>query len=272
MRRIVHLSDVHFGRVDERTVDCAIKAVNALEPDVVVVSGDLTQRARTREFLAARQFLDALPKPQIVVPGNHDVPLYNVIHRFVQPLDKFRRYITDESMPKFIDDELAVIGINTARSLVIKGGRINAEQVEAIKQVMCQAPDMALKVIATHHPFDLPTGHNESDIVGRARMAVPLIAECRADVFLAGHLHVSHIGTTARRYDLDDGKAALVVQAGTATSIRSRGEAQSFNVLEFEHPKLTIRRMELQSVERGFEPSEQFIFEHHHNGWTRPSV
>ena len=129
------------------------------------------------------------------------IPLYNVIDRFARPLDKFRKYISDEPMPKYVDDQLAVIGINTARSLVVKGGRINAEQIEAIKQTMCHVPDDALKVVATHHPFDLPEGHNERDIVGRARMAIPRIAECGADVFLAGHLHVTHIGSTAKRYN-----------------------------------------------------------------------
>src|SRR5437764_11171496 len=113
MRRIVHLSDVHFGRVDDQTVERAIESINRLEPNVVVLSGDLTQRARTSEFIAAQQFLNALPKPQIVVPGNHDIPLYNVIDRFARPLDKFRKYITDEPMPKYVDEELAVVGINT---------------------------------------------------------------------------------------------------------------------------------------------------------------
>ena len=269
MRRLVHLSDIHFGRVDERTVSAAVRTVNDLEPHVVVVSGDLTQRARSREFIAAKAFLDSLPQPQIVVPGNHDVPLYNVIDRFARPLDKFRRYITDDLMPTYVDAELAIVGVNTARSLVIKGGRINAEQIHAIHETMCRVSDHALKVVATHHPFDLPEGHDERDIVGRARMAMPKLAECGADVFLAGHLHVSHIGSTARRYKLRDGRAALIVQAGTATSIRSRGEAQSFNVLDFEHPTLAIRRMEFRSVKAGFEPAEEIVFEQAENGWHR---
>ena len=93
MRRIAHLSDIHFGRVDEQVVARAVEKINELEPDLVVVSGDLTQRARTREFAAARDFLDSLPKPQLVVPGNHDVPLYNVFDRFARPLEKFQRFI-----------------------------------------------------------------------------------------------------------------------------------------------------------------------------------
>ncbi|HET9787793.1 MAG TPA: metallophosphoesterase family protein, partial [Pyrinomonadaceae bacterium] len=94
MRTIVHLSDIHFGRTDQSVVKPLISFVNEIKPDLVAVSGDLTQRARSWQFQEARAFLDSLPKPQIVVPGNHDVPLYNVFSRFLSPLDKYRRYIT----------------------------------------------------------------------------------------------------------------------------------------------------------------------------------
>src|SRR5438067_11654413 len=130
MRRIVHLSDVHFGTVDPGAVDLVVEKVNELSPDIVIVSGDLTQRARTSEFKAAKAFLDRLPNPQIVVPGNHDIPLYNIFDRFFRRLNKFQRYITRELRPTFFDEELAIVGLNTARSMVIKGGRINREQVE----------------------------------------------------------------------------------------------------------------------------------------------
>src|SRR3954462_13344284 len=123
MRRILDLSDIHYGRVDEQVVARAVEKINELERDLVAISGDLTQRARTREFAAARDFLDSLPKPQLVVPGNHDVPLYNVFDRFARPLEKFQRFISDDLMPAYVDDELAVVGVNTARSMVVKGGR-----------------------------------------------------------------------------------------------------------------------------------------------------
>src|SRR5712692_261502 len=103
-------------------------------PDVVAVSGDLTQRARTREFQEARRFLDALPSPQIVVPGNHDVPLHNLYARFLRRLDKYRRYITDDLDPYYADQEIAILGVNTARSLTIQGGRIGREQVARIRE------------------------------------------------------------------------------------------------------------------------------------------
>src|SRR6267143_6988102 len=109
MRTLVHLSDLHFGRVDKQLIDPLISAVTEVSPDLVAVSGDLTQRARSHQFREARVFLDALPKPQIVVPGNHDVPLHNPFTRFLQPLDKYRRYITDDLEPAYVDEEIVVV-------------------------------------------------------------------------------------------------------------------------------------------------------------------
>jgi len=269
MRRIVHLSDIHFGRVDVGVVERAVTKIGEIDPHLVVVSGDLTQRARSRQFIEAREFLDKLPQPQIVVPGNHDVPLYNVFNRFFRPLDKFRKYITSDLTPTYSDNEMIVVGVNTARSLVIKGGRINAQQIDYIQQQMCDVSNDALKIVVTHHPFDIPEGHDERDIVGRAHLAIPMIAECGADVFLSGHLHISNIGSTAKRYRLENGKAALVVQAGTATSVRARGEAQSFNVLEFEHPDLNILRYECPIPNEGFFLAETIHYRHSENGWER---
>src|SRR5919202_5053344 len=124
MKKIAHLSDLHFGRIDERVVGPLAEAVRDARPSLVVVSGDLTQRARTRQFREARAFLDSLPRPQIVVPGNHDVPLWDVLARFTRPLEKFRRSISDDLEPFSDDEEMAVAGVNTARSLTRKYGRI----------------------------------------------------------------------------------------------------------------------------------------------------
>ena len=110
MRTIVHLSDLHFGRIDQAIVEPLATTVTEIKPDVVVVSGDLTQRARSEQFQEAREFLDELPHPQIIVPGNHDVPLYNVFQRFLEPLDKYRRYITDDLEPFYSDEQIALLG------------------------------------------------------------------------------------------------------------------------------------------------------------------
>lgn len=242
MRTVVHLSDIHFGRVDNAILAPLIRSVNEINPDVVAVSGDLTQRARSREFMAAAAFLEALPKPQIVVPGNHDIPMHNVVFRFARPLDKYRLHITKEMQPQYADEEITVLGVNTARSLTIKGGRINRAQVEWLRETLCATGPEVTRIVVTHHPFDVPEGSDERDLVGRAKMAMGSLAACGADVFLAGHLHISHTGHTAKRYRVG-GRSALVVQAGTAASTRSRGEGNSFNIIRIARPDITIERM-----------------------------
>lgn len=268
MRTLVHLSDLHFGRVDEQLIDPLIAAVTEINPDLVAVSGDLTQRARSHQFREAREFLDRLPQPQIVVPGNHDVPLHNVFTRFAQPLKKYRTFVTDDLHPFFVDDEIVVLGVNTARSLTIKGGRINEQQIAVVRERLCAYPDQLVKVVVTHHPFDLPEGHHNRDLVGRAGLAMTTMAECGADLFLAGHLHLSHTGHTATRYKIE-GHSALVVQAGTASSTRGRGEVNSFNVVRLDHPSISVERMEWQAASGVFVAAsrEQFVFTN--DGWVR---
>jgi 3',5'-cyclic AMP phosphodiesterase CpdA len=268
MRSIVHLSDIHFGRVNHSVLAPLIAAVNKINPDLVAVSGDLTQRARSHQFKEARAFLDRLPKPQIVVPGNHDVPLHNVFARFLQPLRKYRRFITDDLWPFYHDEEIAVLGVNTARSLTIKGGRINEEQVVYMRERFCVLDPEIVKIIVTHHPFDLPEGHDERQLVGRARMAMEAMASCGADVFLAGHLHVSHTIHSARRYQIK-GHSALVVQAGTAASTRGRGEENSFNVVRVDRPQIAVERFEWQPQLEEFGPMTTEHFRHTADGWAR---
>ena len=239
MRTLVHISDLHFGRVDEALLGPLANAIQQAAPDVLAISGDLTQRAREAQFRAAADFLRSLPQPQIVVPGNHDVPLYDVLRRFLSPLARFRRHVSADEFPTFIDEEIAVVGLNTARSLTFKGGRINRDQVAAVAQRFDGLPDAVTRIVVTHHPFDLPAQGDESDLVGRATMAMEAFAGCGVDVFLSGHLHHSHVGDTAQRYRID-GYAALVVQAGTATSTRGRGEANAFNVLRIGREMLEL--------------------------------
>lgn len=268
MKTIVHLSDLHFGRSDPQLVDPLIKTIRDLNPNLIAVSGDLTQRARSHEFQEARAFLDSLAYPKIVVPGNHDVPLYNLYQRFFRPLDKFRRYITDDLHPTFADDDIIVIGVSTARSLVVKGGRINQQQLAHVKEKFCALPDEAVKILVTHHPFDLPSGYDDRDLVGRAKMAMAGLAECGADLFLAGHLHVSHTGNTAKRYNIQ-GHSALVVQAGTAISTRGRGEVNSFNLIRLSHSEIVVERLGWDSASLGFAKVNEERFLHSAEGWTR---
>ena len=241
MRVLVHLSDLHFGRIAPGILDPLRETVERQEPDVIVVSGDLTQRARPWQFRAARAFLERLPGAKLVVPGNHDVPLYDLYQRFFRPLSRYRRHFAEAVEPEYVDDELAVLGVNTARSAVFKGGRINARQIERVRARLCRLPPRITRIVVTHHPFDLPEPYAKRQLVGRAAMAMSAFARCGADLLLAGHLHASHAGHTAERYRIP-GFAALVVQAGTATSARGRGEANAFNVLRIAPGAITVER------------------------------
>jgi 3',5'-cyclic AMP phosphodiesterase CpdA len=267
MRTIVHLSDLHFGRVNPALIDPLIRIIREIKPDLVAISGDLTQRARSHQFREARSFLDALPQPQIVVPGNHDIPLHNIFARFFEPLTKYKRYITDDLQPAYQDTEMVIVGVNTARSLVFKGGRINESQVSRLRQKFCSYGREVVKVVVTHHPFDLPEGHDERHLVGRAKMAITGLAACGADLFLAGHLHISHTGHT-KRYKIR-GHSALVVQAGTATSTRERGEANSFNLLRIAYPAISVERLAWDPSTTSFGVSTVEQFTQTVDGWIR---
>jgi 3',5'-cyclic AMP phosphodiesterase CpdA len=265
MRTIVHLSDLHFGRLDRQVVDPLLRAIDQAEPDVVAISGDLTQRARHRQFAEARTFLQAVGAPLVVVPGNHDVPLYDVGRRFLSPLGRYRRFISRDLEPVFADDEMMIIGLNSARSLTFGRGRLNEAQVRRAADHLRGAAPSLLKIVVTHHPFDLPDDYDSKHLVGRARMAMTVLAAVNADLFLAGHLHVSHIGATAERYRIA-GHSALVVQAGTM-SMRQRGEVNSFNVLRLHRPHISVERRMWDEDGRIFAEAPPRMFRHTDRGW-----
>jgi 3',5'-cyclic AMP phosphodiesterase CpdA len=242
MRTIVHLSDLHFGAADDRILDALAGAVNDLAPDVVAVSGDLTQRARRWQFERAGEFLARLPRPQIVVPGNHDVPLYHVLARFAWPLRYYTRYVTTDLHPSFEDGVIAVLGANTTRSFTIQDGGLTPAEVARISARLDALDRDIVKVIVCHHPFELPP--TASGRWTRPRPdpeAVARLTAKGADVFLTGHLHVGYAGDTAVRYR-GGGRVAIVVEAGTAASTRRRGEANSFNVVRAAEGRVTVER------------------------------
>jgi 3',5'-cyclic AMP phosphodiesterase CpdA len=268
MRTLAHLSDPHFGRIERATVQALIATVTEARPDIVVVSGDLTQRAKEREFQEARQFLEALPSPQIVVPGNHDVPLYNVLARALKPLRNYQRYIGKELEPFYSDDEIAIAGINTARSLTFKNGRINRQQVERSCARLEACGENRTRIIVSHHPFDLPETHELHGLVGRAHMAMAGFARCRVDLILSGHLHISHTSESAPRYKIP-GHSALVIHAGTATSTRGRGELNSFNMIQVDRSSVSIQCLTWNRERSAFFVSVTAQFQRTPAGWSR---
>ncbi len=271
MRTIAHLSDLHFGRLDRATLPALIAALEAAEPDVVVVSGDLTQRARRREFQDARKFLENLPLPQIVVPGNHDVPLYNVVARTLRPLRRYQRYISDDLEPFYADDEIAVQGVNTARSLTFKNGRINRRQVVDSCSRLGRCGVGVTRIIVTHHPFDVPDAGPDHGLVGRARMAMAAFARCEVDLILSGHLHVSLISDCSARYQVC-GRSLLVVQAGTATSTRRRGEVNSWNIIRIDGPHVSVECRSWNSRRGSYGVAVTDELRRTPDGWTRNAV
>ncbi len=268
MRVVVHVSDLHFGRVDQSTLAALAQAIATAQPDVLVVSGDLTQRAREREFAEARAFLDSMPFPKIVVPGNHDIPLYDVISRGLSPLARYRKYINSETEPFFADAEVAIAGINTARSFTFSGGRINRNQAASVCARFGTVERDVTRIVVTHHPFELAKASDYKGLVGRARMAIAAFAQCRVDLVLSGHMHVGGTSHSAIRYRTP-GHSMLLVQAGTATSSRIRSEANSCNIIRIERPRITIERLQLNEASGNFGIAGQDRFDLTANGWSR---
>jgi 3',5'-cyclic AMP phosphodiesterase CpdA len=271
MRTLIHLSDLHFGRIDQRLIEPLVAVIEQIHPNIIAVSGDLTQRARREQFQAARAFLRALPFPQIVVPGNHDVPLYNVPARFLHGLRRYRRYISADLEPFYADSEIVVLGLNTARSLTFKGGRINAAQIAHTQERLRPFSDDVVKIIVTHHPFDLPEQYARQALVGHAQMAMERLASSRIDVFLAGHLHISHAGPTSLRIT-SSGRSAILAQAGTATSTRGRGEVNAFNVIRIQPPEIIVERFAWQQERQIFVAVVMNSFQRTPSGWASSSI
>ncbi len=253
MRTLVHLSDLHFGRADRVIADALLQHIRVTRPDLVAVSGDFTQRARRWQFRQARAFLDALLPPHVVVPGNHDVPLYNVAARFLDPLGGYRRFISRDLAPRYVDGEVLVLGANTTRSFTIKDGIFRARDLERICEALRRTSQEVVKVIVAHHPFDVPD-------------AVERLTRAGADVFLTGHLHTSYAGHSAARYKCG-GPSAVVVEAGTATSTRERGEANAFNVLRVQTKEISVERHTWDGVQRAFFVADAQRFTRGPDGW-----
>jgi 3',5'-cyclic AMP phosphodiesterase CpdA len=271
MRLIAHISDLHFGYNDPLLANALSKSLVQISPNVLVVSGDLVEHATDAEFQNARDFLDSLPGPQIVVPGNHDLPFYNLWRRFTEGLDKYRRYITDDLQPAFVDGELAIVGADSAHLYPVKGGNITDSQLDDLVALFSTFPSSLIRVLVTHHPFDLPEPSNPHLLIGHSRRAVTRLAPV-VDILLAGHVHLSSTGSTSTRYKLE-GQAMAFVQAGTAISDRNKGETNSFNVIrtgstESHEKQIIVDRYSWTKNEHQFECKDSKEYRLGKRGWA----
>ena len=273
MPRLIHLSDLHFGAHDPVLVTAIEKRLDEEAPDLVVISGDFTQRARTEQFEEAGAFLMRVREAGhevLAVPGNHDVPLYDVLRRFLSPLTRYKKHIEDSLCPFIEIPGAAVLGINTARSLTFKNGHVSHEQMALIRETFANTSVTQPRILVTHHPlFALPVGDGPElgHLMDDHELALDAIADAGVDLLLAGHNHRASVND-ASSLVTGAGKA-LVIQAGTATSTRTRDELQSFNRIEIDGSgiRVTIQRWDGESFVSG---DSQF-FERHDEQWELTS-
>jgi 3',5'-cyclic AMP phosphodiesterase CpdA len=211
--------------------------------------------------------------PTLVVPGNHDVPLYDVVRRFAAPLDRYKRYISNDLSPWFENDDVAVLGINTARSFTIKDGRMNHEQIALLQDRFAAVASSKTRILVTHHPlYSMPIGEGGelSEAVGRHRDAVKAVCKAGVHLALAGHFHQTYAEAAGKM--VERAGVVLVMQAGTATSTRLRNsELQSFNWIHARRPD----EIELQVIAwdgSGFRRGSHERFNYDGTNWTEQII
>ena len=268
MRTIAHMSDLHFGRVRTEIVQALLADVAALSPTLVVISGDLTQRASRAQYEAAEAFLARMPVPWVAVPGNHDIPTLNPITRFTRPLSRFRRHVSRDAQPFWMDEEIAVCGINTARSWVWdwSHGRVSWSQMESVREAMRDVPPDRFRIVFAHHPFLPPPTAPGTRLVGRAVPALKALEEAGVEMLLAGHLHRAYTGDIMSHHT-HVARSILVAQASTATSTRLRSEPNAYNLITIDGPSVTFEVRSWEGV--SFMPGLVTRFRRDGSRWIR---
>eukprot|EP01022_Parablepharisma_sp_SALTPOND_P025613 TRINITY_DN6009_c0_g1_i1.p2 TRINITY_DN6009_c0_g1~~TRINITY_DN6009_c0_g1_i1.p2 ORF type:complete len:289 (+),score=65.28 TRINITY_DN6009_c0_g1_i1:276-1142(+) len=230
---LAHISDLHFGKVKPAMALALVRSLRELCPDLVVVSGDLTQRARVSQFRAGQRFLELIDRPYLVVPGNHDLPVHRPVSRFRRPLDAYQRHISPNTAPRYENDRLAGLGLDTTKSWRWMGGGATRRRLERLRGDLCGMPPGRWRVLVTHHPVLPPPLRRPKP--WQAAVA-SLARECGLHLALSGHHHRA-LSKTWHRGGL------LVVAAGASLSSRLRTEANSYNTLTLEPNRVVVSVM-----------------------------
>jgi 3',5'-cyclic AMP phosphodiesterase CpdA len=247
MSVVLQVSDTHFGTERAPVLEALVKLAAELRPDLVVLSGDITQRARRSEFDAARRLVERLAAPALLaIPGNHDIPLFNVAARIFDPYGDYARVFGRELEPSYEAEDLLVLGVNTTRAYRHKHGEVSAEQIDRVAARLRASVREKLKVVVTHQPMHVPPGTDEGNLLRGHADAARAWASAGADLVMGGHIHLPFVR------QMDAGRPLWVAQAGTAVSRRVRpgGEANSVNVVRRDGVVWSVERWDYDARDR----------------------
>lgn len=235
MTIIVQISDTHFGTEQPAVVAAMEAHVQAQGADLLVLSGDITQRARGAQFAAARAFLQRLEghgvPNSLVIPGNHDLPLFNLVSRFIAPYDQYQQHFGEDLEPSFENDDLLIIGLNTTHPKRHKDGLVTHEQVQAVTERLQQSDPAKLRIVVAHQPFGSLVLSDLNNLQHGALAALTRWADAGLDMVMGGHIHLPYVLPLRNQYP-SLSRDIWIVQAGTTLSSRVRGSApNSFNRL-----------------------------------------
>ena len=267
MIKIIHGSDLHFGAPhNPAAAEDFLRAIDSEGPDIVVLSGDFTQRAKVREFEEARAFLERLPEvPVVVTPGNHDVPLYRVAERLFSPFRNYRRYLREELDTVTRIPGLTVVALNTAAPRrAIVNGRIDADQLQFARRAFASAPPNDLKALVAHHHLAPAPDYEGDHPLPGARKILEAIEGMGVELVMGGHLHRAFIGNSL---DVHPGanpdRGVVIVQCGTTSSRRGRARERtrnSFNVIRVHGDRLEVVKHMHFADAGGFAPFSMHAF------------
>lgn len=259
MTVLLQISDPHFGTERPHVVTALQRLAHELRPDLLVLSGDITQRATRRQFGAARAFIDTLDVPHVLtIPGNHDIPLFDVATRIFQPYSRYSQAFGKMLEGEFENDELLLLTLNTTRWYRHVDGALSTAQIERVAQRFAQASPTRWCIVVTHQPLAVTRDQDANNVLHGQGQALQRWSAAGADVVMGGHIHLPYVLAMHQRIPALPGRLH-VVQAGTALSSRVRaGVPNSVNVLRIQAPAnapqpLLVERWDYAESARRFE-------------------